>query len=91
MPVDEKVSYLDMKFYLSILHMDQQGIYPASVEADFWFCLHPGCPNRIMRPFDLRIVKRDHSDHKDVDNFTSFHDTHIKLLAMVENGDLGPP
>jgi hypothetical protein len=36
-----------------------------------------------MGPFDLRIVKRDHSDHKEVDNFTSFKDSHEKLLAMV--------
>jgi hypothetical protein len=71
--------------------MDQQGNHPASVEADFWFCLYPGCPNRIMGPFDPRIVRRDHSDHKDIDNFTSFQDAHKKFLDMVECEDLSPP
>jgi hypothetical protein len=44
-----------------------------------------------MGPWDPRIVKRDHSDHTDVNNFLSFHDSHIKFSALVESGDLSPP
>jgi hypothetical protein len=81
-----------MKYYLNIiLHMHQEGSSPASAEADFCFCLHPGCPNWIMGTFDLRIVKKDHPDHRDIDNFTSFHESHIKFLDMVKSGDLSPP
>jgi hypothetical protein len=34
---------------------------------------------------------KDHSDHTDLKNFTSFQEAHKKFLAMVENGDLRPP
>jgi hypothetical protein len=44
-----------------------------------------------MGSYDLRIVKKDHSDHTDVKNFASFYDFHIEFLAMVERGDLSPP
>jgi hypothetical protein len=71
--------------------MQQHGSSPASAEADFCFCIHPGCPNWIMGTFDLRIVKIDHSDHKDFDNFIYFHDSHKKFLDMVECGNLSPP
>jgi hypothetical protein len=44
-----------------------------------------------MGTFDLRIVRRDHSDHKDIDNFISFHESHLKFLGMVESRELSPP
>jgi hypothetical protein len=44
-----------------------------------------------MGPWDPRVVKRDHTDHTDVKNFTSFHDSHIEFLAKVQCGDLSPP
>jgi hypothetical protein len=61
------------------------------IESEFWFCVHPGCPNWIIRHFDPRIVNQDHADHTDMKNFTSFNDSHKKLLAMVESGKLSPP
>jgi hypothetical protein len=63
--------------------MYQPGNSTASGEGDFWFCLRPGCPNRIMGPFDPDILMRDHSDHTDVKNFSSFHKSHVKFSAMV--------
>jgi hypothetical protein len=71
--------------------MYQQGSSLASAEADFWFCLHPGCLNGIMGPFDPWIVMRDHPDHSDVKNFASFHHSHLKFLGMVERRELSPP
>jgi hypothetical protein len=79
-----KSQYLDVEYYLNIfLQMDQQGRSPALIEADLWFCLHRNCPNPIMGPFDPRKVMKDHSDHKDIENFTSFNDAHKKFLEMV--------
>jgi hypothetical protein len=69
--------------------MDHQGSFLQ--EADFWFCIHPGCRNQIVGPFDHRIVKRDHSNHTDINNFTTFHESCIKFLEMVERGELSPP
>jgi hypothetical protein len=43
------------------------------------------------RSFDPDIVMRDHSDHKEVDNFSSFHKSHVRFLAMVESGKLSSP
>jgi hypothetical protein len=71
--------------------MYQQGSSQDSVKADLWFCLHPGCPNRIIGTFDPRIVMRAHSDHQELKNFRTFNESHLEFLAMVESGDLSSP
>jgi hypothetical protein len=44
-----------------------------------------------MGLWDPSIVTSYHSDHPDMNNFASFHKSHIKFLAMVESGYLSPP
>jgi hypothetical protein len=59
--------------------------------ANFWFCLHSDCRNRMMGPYDSKKVFSDHSDHTDEKNFTNFMDSHKRLSDMVEKGDLKSP